>query len=91
VAPERIRLPAAPAPVTMSAARLLGLFPLQDFFGCGRPLASRAESAVSRHLLRLINAGKTTRIFRFWERLYPQVRRELSRRYRAHKWPEKPG
>ena len=26
----------------------------------------------------------------FWERLYPQVRRELSRRYPKHKWPEKP-
>ncbi len=26
----------------------------------------------------------------FWERLYPQVRRELSRRYPRHKWPEKP-
>ena len=26
----------------------------------------------------------------FWERLYPQVRKELSRRYPKHKWPEKP-
>jgi ATP-dependent helicase HrpB len=26
----------------------------------------------------------------FWERLYPRVRRELSRRYPKHKWPEKP-
>jgi ATP-dependent helicase HrpB len=26
----------------------------------------------------------------FWERLYPQVRRELSRRYPKHAWPEKP-
>jgi ATP-dependent helicase HrpB len=27
----------------------------------------------------------------FWERLYPRVRRELSRRYPKHKWPEVPG
>jgi ATP-dependent helicase HrpB len=27
----------------------------------------------------------------FWERLYPQVRRELARRYPKHKWPENPG
>ncbi len=24
----------------------------------------------------------------FWERLYPQVRRELMRRYPKHAWPE---
>ncbi len=32
----------------------------------------------------------TTDLAGFWERLYPQVRRELSRRYPKHKWPEKP-
>jgi ATP-dependent helicase HrpB len=26
----------------------------------------------------------------FWKTLYPQVRRELSRRYPKHKWPENP-
>jgi ATP-dependent helicase HrpB len=26
----------------------------------------------------------------FWERLYPQVRRELMRRYPKHSWPENP-
>jgi ATP-dependent helicase HrpB len=26
----------------------------------------------------------------FWERLYPQVRRELMRRYPRHSWPERP-
>jgi ATP-dependent helicase HrpB len=25
----------------------------------------------------------------FWERLYPQVRKELARRYPKHKWPER--
>jgi ATP-dependent helicase HrpB len=32
----------------------------------------------------------TTDLAGFWERLYPQVRRELSRRYPKHKWPENP-
>src|ERR1700680_1057852 len=32
----------------------------------------------------------TTDLAGFWERLYPQVRRELSRRYPKHSWPEQP-
>jgi ATP-dependent helicase HrpB len=32
----------------------------------------------------------TTDLAGFWQRLYPQVRRELSRRYPKHKWPEDP-
>jgi ATP-dependent helicase HrpB len=32
----------------------------------------------------------TTDLAGFWERLYPQVRRELMRRYPKHAWPEKP-
>jgi ATP-dependent helicase HrpB len=26
----------------------------------------------------------------FWDRLYPQLRRELGRRYPRHAWPENP-
>ncbi len=26
----------------------------------------------------------------FWERWYPQIRRELMRRYPKHAWPERP-
>jgi ATP-dependent helicase HrpB len=26
----------------------------------------------------------------FWKNHYPQIRKELSRRYPRHKWPEKP-
>ena len=32
----------------------------------------------------------TTDLASFWERLYPQVRRELMRRYPKHAWPENP-
>jgi ATP-dependent helicase HrpB len=30
----------------------------------------------------------TTDLAGFWERLYPQVRRDLMRRYPRHPWPE---
>ena len=32
----------------------------------------------------------TTDLAGFWQRLYPEVRRELSRRYPKHAWPEDP-
>ena len=32
----------------------------------------------------------TTDLAGFWERLYPEVRRELMRRYPKHSWPERP-
>ena len=32
----------------------------------------------------------TTDLGGFWQRLYPQVRRELARRYPKHAWPEDP-
>jgi len=32
----------------------------------------------------------TTDLAGFWQRLYPQVRKELMRRYPRHAWPENP-
>jgi ATP-dependent helicase HrpB len=32
----------------------------------------------------------TTDLAGFWQRLYPQLRRELGRRYPKHAWPEQP-
>jgi ATP-dependent helicase HrpB len=32
----------------------------------------------------------TTDLAGFWTRHYPQIRRELSRRYPRHAWPEDP-
>jgi ATP-dependent helicase HrpB len=64
---------------------------LQDFFGV-RETPRIGQVPVVTHLLapnrRPVQV--TTDLAGFWERLYPQVRRELSRRYPKHKWPEKP-
>jgi ATP-dependent helicase HrpB len=64
---------------------------LQDFFGV-RETPRIGETPVVVHLLapnrRPVQV--TSDLAGFWERLYPQVRRELSRRYPKHKWPEKP-
>ncbi len=64
---------------------------LQDFFGV-RETPRIGPVPVVVHLLapnrRPVQV--TADLAGFWERLYPQVRRELSRRYPKHKWPEKP-
>jgi ATP-dependent helicase HrpB len=65
---------------------------LQDLFGV-RETPRIGETPVVVHLLapnrRPVQV--TSDLRGFWERLYPQVRRELSRRYPKHKWPEVPG
>lgn len=64
---------------------------LQDFFGM-RDTPRIGGAPVVVHLLapnqRPVQV--TSDLAGFWERLYPQVRKELSRRYPKHKWPEKP-
>ena len=64
---------------------------LQDFFGM-RESPRIGGAPVVVHLLapnqRPVQV--TSDLAGFWERLYPQVRKELSRRYPKHKWPEKP-
>ena len=95
IAPERIRLPGG-RQVTIHyeanqppwiASRL------QDFFGM-RQTPSVARGAVPL-VVRLLAPNQrpvqmTSDLAGFWQRLYPQVRRELSRRYPKHKWPEDP-
>jgi ATP-dependent helicase HrpB len=64
---------------------------LQDFFGLTEtPRIGGAPVVV--HLLAPNHrpVQVTTDLAGFWQRLYPQVRRELSRRYPKHKWPEIP-
>jgi len=66
---------------------------LQDFFGMSEtPRIGPQRTPLVLHLLapnqRAVQT--TTDLAGFWERLYPQVRRELMRRYPRHSWPERP-
>jgi len=95
VAPERIRLPGGrqlrvhyePDQPPWIASRL------QDFFGM-RETPAVARGAVPV-VVRLLAPNQrpvqmTSDLAGFWQRLYPQVRKELSRRYPKHAWPENP-
>ena len=62
---------------------------LQDFFGMretprihGRPVVVHLLAPNRRPV------QVTSDLAGFWQRLYPELRRELSRRYPKHKWPE---
>jgi ATP-dependent helicase HrpB len=66
---------------------------LQDFFRMREgPRVAGGRVAVVLHLLapnqRPVQV--TTDLAGFWARQYPQVRRELGRRYPRHQWPEDP-
>jgi ATP-dependent helicase HrpB len=66
---------------------------LQDFFGMREtPRIAGGKAALLVHLLAPNHrpVQVTTDLVGFWERLYPQVRRELMRRYPKHAWPERP-
>ena len=95
VAPERIRLPGGrQVRVHYEAGQTPWIESrLQDFFGMREtPAVARGAAPVVVRLLAPNNrpVQMTTDLAGFWERLYPQVRRELGRRYPKHKWPEKP-
>jgi ATP-dependent helicase HrpB len=63
---------------------------LQDFFGMREtPKAGGAPMVVRLLAPNQRPVQTTTDLAGFWERLYPQVRRELMRRYPRHAWPEK--
>lgn len=66
---------------------------LQELFGLGEtPTVCGGLVAVTIHLLS--PAGRPVAVTRdltgFWERGYPEVRRELRGRYPRHPWPEDP-
>ncbi|WP_263409662.1 ATP-dependent helicase HrpB [Terriglobus tenax] len=66
---------------------------LQDFFGMKEtPRIGREKTPVVVHLLAPNHRAvqTTTDLAGFWQRLYPEVRRELMRRYPRHQWPENP-
>jgi ATP-dependent helicase HrpB len=65
---------------------------LQDFFGLtDTPRLGPHRTPVVLHLLSPNRQPiqTTTDLEGFWTRLYPQVRRDLMRRYPRHRWPEK--
>ena len=67
---------------------------LQDFFGMDEtPRIGPRRVPVVTHLLAPNQrpVQTTTDLAGFWQRLYPQVRRELMRRYPKHAWPENHG
>ncbi len=66
---------------------------LQDFFGLqDTPRVGNGKVQLVVHLLAPNHrpVQMTSDLAGFWQRLYPQVRRELSRRYPKHAWPENP-
>jgi ATP-dependent helicase HrpB len=66
---------------------------LQDFFGMSQTpaVACGAVPVVVRLLAPNQRPVQTTSdLAGFWQRLYPQVRKELARRYPKHSWPENP-
>jgi ATP-dependent helicase HrpB len=66
---------------------------LQDFFGMREtPRIGPQRTPLVVHLLAPNHRAvqTTTDLAGFWERLYPEVRRELMRRYPRHAWPERP-
>ncbi|MCB9887631.1 MAG: hypothetical protein H6838_19220 [Planctomycetes bacterium] len=95
VRPDRIELPsgraavldyAAPAGPTISAR-------LQEFFGL--PAVGALAGGRVPVVLELLAPNHrpvqvTTDLPSFWRNIYPEVRRELSRRYPRHSWPEDP-
>ncbi len=95
VAPARIRLPSGrqtkvnyePGKPPWISSRL------QDFFGLREtPRIANGAVPLVVHLLAPNHrpVQTTSDLAGFWQRLYPQVRRELSRRYPKHAWPEDP-
>jgi ATP-dependent helicase HrpB len=64
---------------------------MQDFFGSSEA-PSIAGRPVVLHLLapnqRAVQV--TTDLAGFWRRHYPELRRQLMRRYPKHQWPEDP-
>ncbi len=66
---------------------------LQDFLGMTKgPAVAGGEVPVVLHLL---SPGKkpvqiTSDLAGFWRNHYPQIRKELMRRYPRHQWPENP-
>jgi ATP-dependent helicase HrpB len=95
VAPTRVRLPSGrQAQIHYQAGKPPWVASrLQDFFGMREtPRVANGKIPLVVHLLAPNQrpVQTTADLAGFWQRLYPQVRRELSRRYPKHAWLENP-
>jgi ATP-dependent helicase HrpB len=95
LAPTHVRLPGGRrAPIEYSEHHPPSVASrLQDFFGMRE--TPRVASGAVPLVVHLLAPNRrpvqmTQDLESFWKNLYPQVRRELSRRYPKHKWPEDP-
>jgi ATP-dependent helicase HrpB len=94
VAPSSIPLGARRAVIAYEAGKPPSIaVRLADLFGLSDgPRIDDGRTALTLHLLapngRAVQV--TSDLRGFWERTYPSVRRELSRRYPRHPWPEDP-
>ena len=93
IAPTRLALPSGrKAKVEYAAGQAPWVSSrLQDFFGlketprvAGVPLVAHLLAPNQRPV------QVTSDLAGFWERHYPQIRKELMRRYPKHLWPERP-
>jgi ATP-dependent helicase HrpB len=91
--PERLRLAGGrEVPVNYEAGKPPWIESrLQDFFGASAgPALCRGRVPLTLHLLapngRAVQV--TSDLAGFWRQHYPAIRRELSRRYPRHAWPE---
>ncbi len=94
----------APNSITLSSGRRMdihyeegkppwGESRIQDFFGLNQgPTVAGGEVPVVLHLLSPARrpVQVTSDLAGFWKNHYPQIRKELSRKYPRHKWPENP-
>jgi len=95
LAPEKIQLPSGrQTKVTYTDGQPPFIASrLQDFFGVREtPRVANGRVNVVVHLLAPNHrpVQMTQDLAGFWERLYPQLRKELGRRYPRHAWPEDP-
>lgn len=95
IAPARFRLPSGrTAPIEYvpdQPPRLAAR--LQEFFGMkDTPRVARGQVPLVVQLLApsMRPVQTTSDLAGFWQRWYPQIRKELMRRYPKHKWPEHP-
>ena len=95
LAPEHVAIPGrARVPVTYEVDRPPWIASrLQDFFSAAEgPKVADGRQPLVLHLLapnrRAVQV--TTDLAGFWERHYPEIQRELRRRYPRHAWPDDP-